>query len=1126
MRSHLPGLFLVLFLMCGHSPRAQMWIPVEDQDIPVMGQRDIIPNAYRTYETDPDDMKHILWSAPHEYAQGIASSNTLLTVGLADGSADIFRIVQYDMMEALLAANFPDIKTFRGRSISNPHRTLRADWTVEGFRAVIREPGRTTYIDSYQRNDQAHRIVYDKGNFASDSFWECGVVTEEIDEEEIDAKRVFGDCDFRSYRLAVAATGEYSNFFGATSPAQSGLVLSQVVTAVNRVNDVYEADLTVRLILIANTTSIFYYDPAGDPYSGSACTQLSQNQTTCDNIIGTANYDVGHVFSVGSGGCAGLGVICSAGNKARGATGLNPPTGDPFYIDYVAHELGHQFGGDHTFNGTAGSCNGNRVAASAYEPGSGTTIMAYAGICSSQNIQSNSDDYFHARSLLQIANKVTSTSCAALITFNNQAPVASNVPNYTIPISTPFVLTAIASDPEGDSLSYCWEEYDLESTSTEPPAANDTDGPMFRSFKATTSPSRYFPRLADLVQNMTSIWEVLPSVSRTMTFRMTVRDYHDIAGCTDEDDVVVTTSSTSGPFLVTSQNSGATWLEGSNQVITWNVANTTASPVSCANVDIWLSTNGGMTYPTLLAMNEPNDGSATIAVPPGTTTTGRIMVRGANNIFFDINNANITIEPGLPNFTLALNPATISECNDGTVQTIVEVGQFMGFMDPVNLAILNLPPGAIAQFNPAVVIPGNTSTLTVSNLAGLFGTYNSTVTGTSTTGTKQTPLTITLLSPPTSNPALISPANNATDVVITPVLDWGTVAGITQFEYQLSYDNSFTTVAASGIVTADQVQITTPLLVAQPYFWRVRSINTCGSNTWSAAFTFTTGSCFSLNSLNVPIIIPTTASTVTSTFDVSINMVISDVNVVNLMGTHSWVDDLKFTLVSPQGTQRLIWDQPCGNHDNFNINFDDEAQNGNWPCPPTDGLTYKPSNTLSVFDGQQAEGIWTLQIQDVANQDGGSLNAWGLKVCGTIGCQLVVNQTSGNGTGSLPAAINCAESGDTIHLSSSLANQTINVGSSPLSINKSLVILADGSNINLTGTGTRIFEVSMGSQVEFKGLTITAGTAMTAGAINNLGSTKLNNVIIKKNTGVSGATLFENKPGSLLTVIGTCMINQ
>jgi subtilisin-like proprotein convertase family protein len=236
--------------------------------------------------------------------------------------------------------------------------------------------------------------------------------------------------------------------------------------------------------------------------------------------------------------------------------------------------------------------------------------------------------------------------------------------------------------------------------------------------------------------------------------------------------------------------------------------------------------------------------------------------------------------------------------------------------------------------------------------------------------------------------------------------------------------------------------------------------------------------------LNVPIIIPTTASTVTSTFDVPINMVISDVNVVNLMGTHSWVDDLKFTLISPQGTQRLIWDQPCQNHDNFNINFDDEAQNGNWPCPPTDGLAYKPSNTLSVFDGQQAEGIWTLQIQDVANQDGGSLNAWGLKVCGTIGCQLVVNQTAGNGTGSLPAAINCAESGDTIHLSSSLANQTINVGSSPLTINKQLVILADGSNINLTGTGTRIFEVSAGSQVEFKGLMITAdGT--DSRAINN-----------------------------------------
>ncbi len=1127
MKSRFGILIPVLLHLAAGPLVAQQWTAVEDQSIPVTGPRDIIPAVYRSYRIEPEAIKQILWSAPHEYAQPVSASTTLLTLGLADGSADIFRIVQYDMMEAGLAARYTGFKTFRGVSISNPYRTLRADWTAEGFRAIIREPNGTTFIDSYQRNDLAHKIVYYKKDYPFNRPWDCGVDTEELGEQDIHQNRLVGDCAFRSYRLAVATTGEYSNFFGATSSAQSGLVLSQVITAINRVNEVYEADLTVRLILIANTTAVFYYDPATDPYSGSACTQLSQNQTTCDNVIGTANYDVGHVFSVGSGGCAGLGVICSATNKARGATGLNPPTGDPFYIDYVAHELGHQFGGDHTFNGTAGSCSGNRVAASAYEPGSGTTIMAYAGICGAQNVQSNSDDYFHARSLLQIANKVTSTSCAAFITFTNQAPVAAATPDYTIPISTPFVLTASATDADGDSLSYCWEEYDLETTSTEPPAANDTDGPLFRSYKATTSPSRYVPRLADLTQNISSTWEVLPSVSRTMNFKMTVRDYHSIAGCTDEDDVVITSTATSGPFTVTSQNSSTIWLEGATENITWNVANTTASPVSCANVDIRFSTDGGYTYPILLSASEPNDGTANITVPIGTTTTGRIMVKASNNIFFDINNANITINPGVPNFTLALNPSTITECNDGSVQTVVQVGSFMGFSNPVTLSLLNPPPGAVVVFSPGVVIPGGTSTLTISNLTGLFGTYTPTVRGTSTTGNKDVILTINLLSPPSSSPTLTSPANNTPDAVITPLLDWQTLSGVTQYEYQLAFDNQFNNLAQSGTLVADQIQITSPLLVGQQYFWRVRGINSCGNGVWSGVFNFTTVSCWAFNSTNVPVVIPSSGTpTVYSTLTNTINMTVNDVNVINLMGTHSWVDDLKFSLISPAGTERLIWNQPCGNDDNFNINLDDEAANSNWPCPPTDGLTYKPDNTLSIFDGQSSSGIWTLKIQDVANQDGGSLNAWGLKVCGTIGCQLTVNQTSGSGTGSLPAAISCAAPGDTIHLSAVLSNQTINIGAAPQAINKNLVIQADGSNINITGSGTRVFEIAAGSFVEFIGTTITAGTSMTAGAINNLGNTKLKNVSVQRNIGVTGATLIENKPGGQITIAGICSINQ
>jgi hypothetical protein len=463
---------------------AQEWVLIQPEDILSSGQRDIIPNVYSTYQINDQQLHNILWSAPHEYAQNVDGSSTLLEIGMPDGSIDIFKIVRYDMMESLLAASYTSIKTFIGVSISNPYRTLRADYTADGFRAAIRDENGTMFIDPFQRNDLVHRISYYKKDYTNSSPWDCGVTESELKPKDGKPRELLaGDCQFRKYRLALATTGEYSNFFGAFNSSQSAIVLSQVVTAVNRVNQVYEADITVRLVLVGNTNLVFYYDPAGDPYSNSNGSQmLGQNQTTLDNVIGNGNYDIGHVFSTGGGGVAYLNAVCNNGIKAGGVTGSSNPVGDGYWIDYVAHEMGHQFGGNHTFNGTAGSCSGNRSAGSAYEPGSGSTIMAYAGICGAQDLQPHSDAYFHARSLLEIANRVTSTNCATFITLNNQAPVAGSPPNYNIPISTPFVLTAQATDPENDPLTYCWEQYDLETQSSEPPAANDAEWTIIQKF--------------------------------------------------------------------------------------------------------------------------------------------------------------------------------------------------------------------------------------------------------------------------------------------------------------------------------------------------------------------------------------------------------------------------------------------------------------------------------------------------------------------------------------------------------------------------------------------------------------------------------------------------------------------
>jgi hypothetical protein len=312
--------------------------------------------------------------------------------------------------------------------------------------------------------------------------------------------------------------------------------------------------------------------------------------------------------------------------------------------------MGHQFGGNHTFNGTTSSCGGgNRNLPTAYETGSGSTIMAYAGICGAQNVQSNSDAYFHGGSLAEMGAYITGTgaTCGTVINTSNSPPTANAGSSYTIPKSTPFTLTASGTDPNGNSLTYNWEQMN-NNNSTQPPVATATGGPNFRSFTPTTSPSRTFPVLSAIVGNTSPTWEVLPSVARTMNFRVNVRDNASPYGCTEKSDMTVTINGTAGPFLVTSPNTAVSWLGNSTQTITWNVAGTTANSVNCANVKISLSTDGGFTYPTVLLASTPNDGTQDVTIPNISTTTARVKIEGVGNIFFDISNANFTITFNLP----------------------------------------------------------------------------------------------------------------------------------------------------------------------------------------------------------------------------------------------------------------------------------------------------------------------------------------------------------------------------------------------------------------------------------------------------------------------------------------------
>ena len=737
-------------LSANSQKKENMWQDIDEEQIPKKGSRYIQPTKYRTIQLNIQGIKRIFDQAPMQYTPIATTSQTLLDLPMPDGSMETFNIVESPIMEAELSQQFPEIMTYSGVSLKNPGRFVRFDLTPAGFHAMILTVGEgTIYIDPYSfgGGDVQNYISYYKKDFTPIAGKEmvCGVVGQAVNTADFrpeNAENRFESCELRTYRLALAATGEYTQFNGGTV---AGALAAQVTT-MNRVNAVYNREVGIQMNIIGNNNLIIYTDSDTDPYTNNdGFEMLDENQVNIDAVIGTENYDIGHVFSTGGGGVAQLYSPCSFG-KARGVTGGGNPVGDPFDIDYVSHEIGHQFGGNHTQNN---DCQRNTLVTSV-EPGSASTIMGYAGICP-PNIQSNSDDHFHGITIAEIRNFVTweGHTCPVVTTIPNTAPTITETSgNITVPANTPFSLSVTGTDPdENDVLSYCWEQMDAD-PSPQPPSENSTVGPNFRSFSPSISPTRYFPNLNDIIANNTPTWEVLSSVSRTMNFRVTVRDNNTDGGaaCTDFDDVIVTIGGNSGPFLVINPTATEiTWAGLSTKTVSWDVAGTDQAPVSCANVDILLSSDGGLTYPTVLASNTPNDGSQAITVPNTATITARVMVVCSGDTFFDISNNNFTITVATSDYSISATNANTSVCSQTNATYTINIGSISGYEDSVDLSIMGVPAGATSSFSPSSVTPAGTSVLTISNTgAATAGSYDLTVKANSTSGTKTLPLSVTI----------------------------------------------------------------------------------------------------------------------------------------------------------------------------------------------------------------------------------------------------------------------------------------------------------------------------------------------------------------------------------------------
>lgn len=668
-------LFSFIFLLFYSAINAQQpYWQRHDDAAPITTDKAVarksFPTAFKLFDLTTDSLRKELFTIT-----GLrAGRSTIISLPNADGGLEEFEIVEASNFEPALQARFPEIRAFSGKGITDKYASLKLSISPQGIQTMVfRTEKETEFIEPYS-NDHLVYAVFRSQRRKGELPWTCSTPDQQIftglkQESAISNFIESSAGELKTMRLAQSVTAEYSNYFGATSAAQVALVLAAINATLTRCNGVYEKDLALHLNLIANTANVIYYNPITDPYSdaatGAGGAWNGELQSTLTSVIGEANYDIGHLFGAsGGGGNAGcIGCVCVNGSKGSGFTSPADaiPQGDNFDIDYVVHEVGHQLGANHTFSFQLEGTGVNK------EVGSGITIMGYAGI-TSQDVAPHSIDIYHQASIAQIQTNLAGKTCPVTtnITANNIAPVVNAGSDYTIPISTPFALTGSATDANpSDVLTYCWEQNDNSTTTGANSVASATKltGPNWISFSPSISATRLFPKLQTILAGLNvsgpltggdagANTEALSSVSRTLNFRLTVRDNHAYSssapvavGQTQFDDMVVTVTNTAGPFAISSPNTALTWAGGSSQTITWSVANTNIGLVNCANVKISLSTDGGQTFPTVLAASTSNDGTETITMPVLATTssTCRIKVEAVGNIFFDISDNNFIL---------------------------------------------------------------------------------------------------------------------------------------------------------------------------------------------------------------------------------------------------------------------------------------------------------------------------------------------------------------------------------------------------------------------------------------------------------------------------------------------------
>ncbi len=993
----------LLSLISIHISGQQIWQSIEEK--PTYKEADlmrtIVPDKFGLYEIDYNAMVKHLSDASNESIEKSNLKTVEFSLPLPDGSMIPMIFVESPNMSPVLSAKFPDIKAYRGYNPNNTSEHARIDFGPMGFHAAIVTRKGTVYIDPYYTYaDEKYMSYYVKDHHVDQSNYPngCGYnhYNEELSKEEdlyenpspVTTNKKSVPVIRRTFRLALACTGEWGSLW--STPEN---VMSKFNTGVNRFNITFENEVGIHFELIDDNDKLIFFresEPYTSPRLGGET--LRENTAVINNAVGVNSYDIGHVFTTfctdGVAGIAFGGSVCR-NNKGGGVSCIGSADISNFIAQTGAHEVGHQFSGGHSWDNCPGN-DAQRSPSTGWEPGSGSTILSYSGLCGNNNVVGPSDEYFHVGNINQFYDFVEASNCGILEESGNNTPdLFVDIPEgLTIPISTPFELDGSAVDQDGDMLTYNWEQMDLNSTPSQlgSPLGN---APSFRSLPPSTETKRSFPRLGNILAGIGNPREVLPTYNRDLTFRFTVRDNHPGTGVTVWEEVKLRSSDTAGPFAVTSPRQ-LTFVEVNEEfTVEWDVANTDNDIIDCQTVDIFLSTDGGGSFDIQLASDVPNDGSHVVSIPNNITNAGRIKVKASNNVFFNIGRGELIIRaPAAPGFFIDLAENEYDICLPQNLSVDIQGTSFQDFQNEVTLDVVSgLPTDASFEFSNNPMTPDGISKLNI-DLENVTesGTYEVTIEATSpdATSISQT-FRLELTATDMSDLVLQSPASGLEAVSGTPAFEWTESLNAESYRLEVSTTPEF---GSTNII--DQDNILTNRVLPQIildnstlYYWRVSGSNKCVDTFESEIFTFSTVSlsCNSYTAEDTPINISQSGTpTIRSVIRVFEQGTIADVNITKIEGGHGRSRDLTATIINPAGDSIELWDSSCSGAD-FNLGFDSDSPIP-FSCPLNASRVMQlESASLEGFNGSETEGDWVLLIEDTRPGEGGRLNTYSIQLC-------------------------------------------------------------------------------------------------------------------------------------------------